>query len=87
MKKLIQNALLGIFLATAVACKKENKEPQAENLGTFTGGNVQVSSTSRLGYLSNPRVVITKTGNAATIKISATPNFEREYTGTVSGAA
>jgi hypothetical protein len=89
MKNLIKHALLGIFLVTAVACKKENKEPPAENLGPFTGGDIQVSASqpTQLGYLSNPRVIITKTGNAATIKISATPNFEREYTGTVTGAS
>ncbi|MDJ1495096.1 hypothetical protein QNI19_19310 [Cytophagaceae bacterium DM2B3-1] len=85
MKNLRKGILFGLLLWTAVACKDDDKDPQATNLGTYSG-TTAVSQDNTGGNLLNTKITITRLDQKATIKISAVPDFEREFTADVTAS-
>lgn len=84
-------ALLLVILTTSfLACKNDDNDgttPQPDgNLGTFAG-SIQVSNdpVTEVAYLYNVKVTVTRNGPNANVKVVGDPEFNREYTGTVTG--
>lgn len=91
--KVIKINLL-IFLATILALTSCNKDDDSSNpdtgsssLGTFAG-TIQVSDDpqTKLGYIYNAKIIVSKSGNNATIKVKGDLNVDREYTGTINSS-
>lgn len=88
MKKQIYSLIALVALVTFLsACGSDDDDatPGGSNdLGTFAG-NIQVTDDpqTELGYILNAKVTVTRNGDNATVKVKGDPNFEREYTGTV----
>jgi hypothetical protein len=86
-KNLLLSALLLLsFIIYLSSCGGSSDTPQPTNsdLGTFLG-SIQVSNDPQtgLGYLLNSKVSVSRKGSDVTIKITGTPSFDREYTGSV----
>jgi hypothetical protein len=86
-KNLLLSALLLLsFTIYLSSCGGSSDAPQPTNsdLGTFLG-SIQVSNDPQtgLGYLLNSKVSVSRKGSDVTIKITGTPSFDREYTGSV----
>jgi hypothetical protein len=89
MKKNVRNLFLGMALTTVVlACgSDDNNDPKTpdggEDLGTFAGNIMVVDDPqSQLGYILNAKVAVSHAGETATVRVTGSPGFEREYTGT-----
>ena len=90
MKKNLSKIFVCIAFVALSACSKDdspNPGSASGSLGTFAG-NIQVSDDpqTKLGYIYNAKVTVTKSGNNATIKIKGDLNVDREYTGTVASS-
>ena len=89
MKTKIFGLVLTILATSFFACKDDDNgaAPQPDgNLGTFAG-SIQVSNdpVTQVGYLYDVKVTVTRNGPDATVKVAGDPDFNREYTGTVTG--
>jgi hypothetical protein len=88
MKKQIYNVLALLALVTFFsACGSDDDDATpggSGDIGTFAG-NIQVTDDpqTELGYILNVKVMVTRNGDNATVKIKGDPSFDREYTGTV----
>jgi hypothetical protein len=85
-KNLLLSALLllslTIFLSSCGG--SDNPQPTTSDLGTFLG-QIQVSDDplTKLGYVTNAKVSVSRKGSDVTVKIIGTPSFDREYTGSI----
>ncbi len=80
---------LALFTVLFSGCSKDsgggsNEPDPSTSLGTFVG-NIQVSDDpqTKLGYIYNAKVTVTKSGSSVTIKITGNEGFDREYTGNI----
>jgi hypothetical protein len=62
----------------------DTPQPTASDLGTFLG-SIQVSNDplTALGYVNSAKVSVSRKGSDVTVKITGTPGFDREYTGSI----
>lgn len=75
---------LTIILSSCGGSSSDAPQPTTSDLGTFLG-SIQVSNDPQtgLGYLLSAKVSVSRKGSDVTIKITGTPGFDREYTGSV----
>jgi hypothetical protein len=86
-KKPVVPALLLLSLTILLSScggGSDNPQPTTSDLGTFLG-QLQVSDDplTKLGYITNAKVAVSRRGSDITINITGTPSFDREYTGSI----
>ncbi len=74
--------LLPLSILSPSCNTSDAARPISSDLGMFLG-QIQVSDElfTKLRYLSNAKVSISRNGSDVNIKITGTPDFDREYTG------
>ena len=95
MKNSIFKAVLLLFtVATITSCSNndDNDGPDTPNSGTSLGtfaGSIQVANDpfTNLGYIYNAKVIVSRSGTNATIKITGNEGFDREYKGVVTSSS
>ena len=62
----------------------DSPQPATPDLGTFLG-QIQVTDDpqTNLGYINSAKVSVSRKGSDVTVKITGTPGFDREYTGSL----